>query len=350
MRVLFPWKAEFESVLGWVDTEITVGVDGRVHDIWIVDAVRGRGFEKAVLDGVRETKYEPALLAGKPVPGLLTLRWKFGYQGVDARDGYRIDATIKSRADEAAAGKAESQYLLYRYGDAFPELRGRFDWRGLGLSAIDASHPGAMFHGGYCPITARGECIVVDRVAGLEMVRRVAVLGDTTAQVALGRLSLAEGTEDGTERARRWLEAANLDGDPWASRYLAAALLASSDRARRDGLRATALLAPLLLDPWMEDDPATWELAAAASAESGRAAPAVAAQDRAIAKARRLGWDLGPLMARRAAYARGEPPSGPVLVLSGRMSRPDITLSPGETDVCREMPAAGSRVVAGCPR
>jgi len=49
--VVFPESASGEGQLGWVDTEITVGAAGRVHDVWIVEAFPERQFESATIDG-----------------------------------------------------------------------------------------------------------------------------------------------------------------------------------------------------------------------------------------------------------------------------------------------------------
>jgi tetratricopeptide (TPR) repeat protein len=176
------------------------------------------------------------------------------------------------------------------------------------------------------------------------MVRRVAVLGGKTAQLALGRLALAEGSEDGWVRAQRWLEAANIEPDPWASRYLAAALLSSTDAAKRDAARALELVEPLLKHPLLKDDPGIWQLAAAAYAGMARFAEAVAAQDKAIQNAQRYDWDLVGLTARRQAYAEGRRMDGPLLVVATRAARADTPDSVRRPEVCSDSPETGSRL------
>jgi uncharacterized protein len=143
--VVFPGSAVGNGRLGWVDTEITVGTDGRVQDVWIVEAFPERQFESATLDAIRAVKYRPARIDGRATPVSLSVRWKFGYEGADARDIRGIDARLKQLTAEAQGGSRASQYVLYRLGQAFPELRSGSDWRTWGAGGDPGSvRPGPV--------------------------------------------------------------------------------------------------------------------------------------------------------------------------------------------------------------
>lgn len=343
LEFVFPDSASDQGVMGWVDTEITLGADGRVKDLWIVESFPEGYFEKATLDGLRAQRYEPAKIDGKAVPVVFTLRSKFGYDFASARDIKGLEARLQRLEREAVAGNAASQYVLYRFGEVFGELRERVvDWRAWGRKSLDAGFGAAAFDAGYCAIMAMSGCLIADRDAGRDAVRRVAVSGGTVAQVTLGRLALAERTEDGIGRARRWLEAAAIDGDRWAARYLAVALLSSSDPARRDGARALALAEPLRNYSPMSGDPSTWAIVAAAYAEVGRFADALKAQDRALELARRHGWSLEELSVRRKDYAEGRHAAAPPLELVA-LSAP-FKLGSTEGIVCDDTVQTGTRL------
>ena len=341
--VVFPDAAISRGELGWVDAEITVGRDGRVRDVWVVESRPEGRFDAVTLDALRAMKFEPAQIDGKPQVVVFNLRWKFGFVGSDARDMVGIQDRLDKLSGEAAAGRVDSQYLLYRIAERFPELRKGVEWQDWGRKSVDAKFGPALFYEGYCLAMLRGGCLRSDRSGAMEMLRAVAIAGGERAQLALGRLALAEGSEAGIARARTWLEAANAASNPWAARYLAAALLASAEPGGRDGPRALALAEPLLAEPLMRGDATTWVLVAAAYAEVGRYPDAVKTMDEALARARRAGWDPGELDARRRAYSEGRLVGGAPLVLSALPVRAGI--AKGEKGrVCEESPSVGTRM------
>jgi TonB family protein len=346
IRSVFPDTASAQGLIGWVDTEITLGADGRIKDLWVVESFPEGYFEEAALDALRAQEYEPAKIDGKAAPVVFPLRFRFGYDSASALDIKGLEALLQRLEREAATGNAASQYVLYRLGEVFSELRERVvDWHAWGRKSLDAGFGATAFEAGYCAMMAMSGCLVADRDAGRDAIRRVAVSGGTAAQVALGRLALAERTEDGIGRARRWLEAAAIDGDRWAARYLAVALLSSSDPARRDGARALALAEPLRNYSPMSGDPSTWAIVAAAYAEAGRFADALKAQDRALGLARRHGWSLEELSARRKDYAEGRHAVAPPLELVAL--RAPFKLDSNVAIACDETARTGTRV-PGC--
>ena len=342
---VFPDSAHSGDNIGWVEAELTIDVDGRVKDVWIFDSYPTGQFDVYALDAIRGLKHTPAIVGGKAAPVMTRMRWKYGFKGFDARDIQGIGETLKRLTQQAEAGAPTAQYVLYRLGDSFAELRPGIDWLGFGRKALDGGFVAARFQGGYCAVVGVGDCLITDRAAGLDMVREAALTGTTTAQVALGRLAFAEGTDDGYARAVRWLEAARTKDDPWAARYLAAALLAFGDPARRDAPRAIALLEPLLATPLMRDDPAVWQLAAVAYAQTGKPDLAVGAQEKAIVKAKRYDWPLEDLEVRRAAYAGGSRDfAGSVLVVSARVAPVAVDPSMRDGRVCHETPRGATRI------
>jgi len=341
---VFPDSARGRRLIGWVDTELTLGADGRVRDLWVLESFPEGFFEEAALDSLRAQKFEPAKVAGQAVEIVVPFRFRFGgYDGIGVRPVEGLEPLLQRFEGEAGQGKAGSQYVLYRLGDTFRELRDRIDWRTWGRKSFDAGFGPAIFRSGYCNVMGLGDCLASGRSEGRDDLRRIAVSGGSAAQLVLGRLALAERSEEGYQRAVRWLEAAQVDGDRWAARYLAVALLSSGDPARRDGPRALALVEPLLVDPLMKGDPSTWQIAAAAYAEVGRFADARAAQDRAIERARRYSWAPEELAARRKDYEEGRRAGGPPLQLAARRGALG-----GDRDrrieACQESGATGTRV------
>jgi len=117
--------------------------------------------------------------------------------------------------------------------------------------------------------------------------------------------------EASAKRALVWLERAarqNADG----KFYLAALLAASPIDDVRDAKRAGELIEGVFRD--YNDDPTTFEIRAAARAGMGDFKGAIADQNKALAKARKLEWDVRPQNERLKEYEAHRPWRGDILV------------------------------------
>ena len=340
--VVFPDAAIELGKMGWVDVEYTVGADGRVKDIWLLEAVPGNLFAGSVIDSLRDRSFEPARVDGQAVAVMMGKRWRFGFRGMDARDLDRINPYLQALGKRADAGEMLAAYTLYRIASGFSELAKRIDGTARGRAALNAGFGPALFLGGYCVLHGNSSCLAGSTEEGLDWVYTVAQAGQVQAQVALGRLALAEGSEEGILRAQRWLEPAALSGDSFAVKYYAAALVGSADPARRDARRARELIRPLLQQSLFVNDPAVWQLAAAAYAGAADFPEAVKAQRTALQRARRFGWDLAPLERNLKAYESNTLASGEFLTLSSTYasSKDD----PDRGRACYETPRTGTKL------
>jgi hypothetical protein len=105
-------------------------------------------------------------------------------------------------------------------------------------------------------------------------------------------------------RARELLEKAAA-ADHAGAMYFLADLLLEAGSAPADPRRSLELLGDVMKD--LEDDPSAYEVRAAALSQTGAFEGAIAAQKRAVAKARKLDWDVAPQEERLALYTNGQP-------------------------------------------
>lgn len=63
----YPTSAMRSSQEGWVEVNFTIGVDGSVGDVKVIDAQPRHVFDRAAIDAVSRWKYQPALQNGSPI-------------------------------------------------------------------------------------------------------------------------------------------------------------------------------------------------------------------------------------------------------------------------------------------
>ena len=63
----YPQGPLSKNIEGWVLLEFTIGIDGSVDDIVVVDAEPKGSFEKAAIRAMRRWKYQPKMVDGRPV-------------------------------------------------------------------------------------------------------------------------------------------------------------------------------------------------------------------------------------------------------------------------------------------
>jgi hypothetical protein len=107
------------------------------------------------------------------------------------------------------------------------------------------------------------------------------------------------------------LEQAAASGNHDGKLYPAALLAAAPGDATRDPQRALALVDAVFRG--VKDDPAAFEIRAAAQASAGDFTGAVKSQSQAVSMAQQLKWDVNPLNERLARYTARQPWYGTLL-------------------------------------
>ncbi len=74
---VYPQRALEDLVSGWVELEFTVGRDGAVKDITVVNAEPRRTFDNAALTALRRYRYQPVVRDGETVEQRARIRMRF---------------------------------------------------------------------------------------------------------------------------------------------------------------------------------------------------------------------------------------------------------------------------------
>lgn len=69
-------QARRAKISGWVQLSLTVGIDGRPHDIVIAKSL-GYGLDENAIVAVEQWKFDPATEDGKPIPARITIDLRF---------------------------------------------------------------------------------------------------------------------------------------------------------------------------------------------------------------------------------------------------------------------------------
>ncbi len=62
---------------GWVEVEFTVGVNGEVQNVHVIDSNPARVFDREAVRAVQQAKFDPKLDRGEPVASTLRRRIEF---------------------------------------------------------------------------------------------------------------------------------------------------------------------------------------------------------------------------------------------------------------------------------
>jgi protein TonB len=73
----YPTAAMRASQEGWVDVELTVGTDGAVSNVAVVDSQPKHVFDRSAIDAVSRWQYKPASRGGEPITVTLRRRLQF---------------------------------------------------------------------------------------------------------------------------------------------------------------------------------------------------------------------------------------------------------------------------------
>lgn len=285
------------SVQGLVVVRAVVGVDGRPRDPEVVISFPaldegGRPFARAALRAVLRRRYTPARRNGGAIPVLLTSKVVFRRPGAApveelAERRLRPDAEAGDPGAQLALG-----VLRVLAGAKGEEPRA---W-GLVVSAAQSGLPGAQL------LVARS--LAGAGARALPWLAAAARSGLPSAQAAYADALLAQ-PDPPIATVRGLLVAAAAKDDPYAVRHALSVLACSTDPALRDAEKAVEVAKRARVDALA--DPLTEEALAAAHALGGGFAAARRAERAAIERARQLGWNVGAMERRLAAYERDLP-------------------------------------------
>ncbi|MEO8309136.1 MAG: energy transducer TonB [Pseudomonadota bacterium] len=74
---VYPQRALEQLTSGWVELQFTVGSDGTVHDVVVVDAQPRATFDKSAITALRRWRYTPVIRDGIAVPQRAQVRMRF---------------------------------------------------------------------------------------------------------------------------------------------------------------------------------------------------------------------------------------------------------------------------------
>jgi TPR repeat protein len=304
----YPLDAQHQGVQGDLYAEFLVMPDGRARAPRIVYALPGGVFEAAARDSLLRSEFAPAP-AGSASHCMIFFRFVLG-SGGDLNESPRLRSFVGRTAKQAQAGDPQAQTLYGLLLIGLPQLhKPRSEGLPWFLKAAQAGQPVAQFQLGYSMLKGWGCNCEVNK--GLDWLRRAAQAGEPDAEVVLAMYALrGEPDEERTRQAKLWLEQAAGSGSRDGKLYLAA-LLAAYPGELRDPRRALALLEEVFSG--VDEDPTAYEIRAAAQANAGKFSDAVKSEEKALARARRLKWDVKPLDERLAHYAANQPWYGSLL-------------------------------------
>lgn len=237
--------------------------------------------------------------------------YHFVLSGGTSASNPRVGAYVYRERRSAQAGDPSAQLIYGMLLVGLPQLNETSD-AGLPwfVRAAQAGLPLAQFEVGYSLLAGIG--CARDPEKALKWLHMAAEQNEPNAEVtlAVGAMKKSPGFGD-VSQAKSWLEQAAAQSNQDGELYLSALLAAAPDPGLRQPETALEMLENI--SDYVEDDPTAIEVRAAAQAAGGDFADAVKSENKAINKARLLGWDLSPLQARLVTYQAGKPWYGDLL-------------------------------------
>jgi len=294
----YPTEARTRGVEGQVYVEFSVMPDGRSRHPRIIYAVPQGFFEPTVRTALLHSEFGSGLAGEEPVQ--CTIFYRFALNGVSASAYPTLQRYVNDTLTKAQGGDPQAQMLYGMLLVGLPQLnKPRSSALPWFLKSAQAGIPVAQYQVGYSLLKGWG-CSCEEN-KGLDWLRRAAQGGQPDAEVTLAMYAL-RGTpdEERSRQAKLWLEQATTSGSHDGKLYLAALLAATPDAASRDPRRALELLDEVFRG--VNDDPAAFEIRAAAQASAGQFEDAVKSERKAVAMAQALKWDVAPLNERLSHY------------------------------------------------
>jgi TPR repeat protein len=303
----YPPEAYEKKVAGTVVIDARVLPDGSARLPRVLYSFPPGAFDAPARAVALSSGYKPVIENGVAVPCTIRFRVKFTHHG--AAEQFTDEASMQLLArlrSEAVAGDSNSQllYALIMTVRPAPDPEPSTTSRWL-LRSAQAGVPAAQYLVGERLMTG-GEW-ARDEAKAARWLEMAGSRGNGDASTALATYLLrpahdAAMREKGFTWMQRAAEARHFEG-----RLFFAALLASwPDASKRDPVRALALLDELGKE--FEYDPLSFEIRAAALAAQGKFKEAIAAQKRAVSKARARDWEVGKQQLRLDAYQQGRLP------------------------------------------
>ncbi len=304
----FPDAALIRGIQGAVYAEFSVMPDGRVRNPRIIYSLPVGYFEAAVRESLLHSEYTLAAPGSGPIQ--CTQFYNFTTRS-SAVDYPRLQALMRETLAQAEKGDPTSQMVYGMLLVGLPQLHTpRSKAMPWFLKAAQGGSPAAQYQIGFSLLKGWGcNC---EENKGLDWLRRAAQQGQPDAEVTLAMYALkGNPDEERLRQAKLWLEQAAASGSHDGKLYLSALLATTPVADGGDPKRAMSLIDEVFKG--VKDDPTAHEIRAAAQANMGDYAAAVASEIQAIKKAGSLRWDLTPLNERMAAYKASQPWTGTLL-------------------------------------
>jgi uncharacterized protein len=305
----YPLAAERDHLSGTVLVDTMISADGRAHRPHIWYSVPEGVFEQSGRGAAWMSGFTPRKKGDDAGPCGIRFKIHFASKGPpnpSIDNAYRNARELAERGDPVA----QVLYGLLMFDRGAQKSEDPPDtWF---LKAAQAGVPYAQYLVGIGLLRIDPQASPVENQKGLAWLQLAAANGRPEAKFALANYRLrtdAAATSDLAVFA--WLEDAAKASHRDGTLYLAALLAASPDASRRDPARALTLVGEKRWD--FESDPTAIEVMAAANAQDGKFADAVALEKRAIRAAQRFKWDVAPLQQRLATYEAGTAWTGNLL-------------------------------------
>jgi len=307
----YPQSAVRSVISGQVLVETPVMPDGHARNPRVIYSIPKDVFSEAGRRVALDTLYAAPIVDGVAVRCTISFKVKFSMRGSGSSDD-KIKEEFESTREKSAAGDPMSQFLHGLVLLARPELNTTGETSlPLFLKAAQGGVASAQFMVGYD--TFNGFGMIRDETKGLFWLEKASVNGQVNAQVALANYLMRPGTTPADHgQAIEWLGKAVAGGNTDARYYLAALLAAGPEADKRDPQRALTLLGDVM--PEVDVDPSAFEIRAAAQAMLGHFDEAQKDQKKALALAKKLGWDLKPLEERLARYTANQSWMGELMI------------------------------------
>lgn len=307
---VYPEEARLRGIDGAVFVDFTVMPDGSARFPRIIYAVPSGLFEPTVRNSVLRSRFGQFPADLQPLD--CSIPYRFTLTGM--LDWSAVEDYVKDMKGRATPVDPNAEFVYGLLLDGLPQLK---EPLGAGLPwFVKAAQGGiavAQYQVGFCLLTGDGGCRR-DEFKALKWLKMAAAAGEPQSEVTLAmrQLSGTPGAAD-LAAARNWLDRAVESGNDDAKLFLAAILAAAPQPALRDPKRALELLNSVKGE---SDDPATFEIWAAAQGAAGDFQRAIRSEQKAIRMARSLSWDLAPLEQRLARYQSHSPWYGSLLTFS----------------------------------
>jgi hypothetical protein len=258
----FPEEARRRGIDGTVFVDFTVMPDGSARFPRVIYAVPPGLFESTVRESVLRSRFGQFPSDSQPIHCFVPYHFKL----TGAVDWSDLRDYVRMLKKHATPDEPQAELLYSLLLDGLPQLEKP---AGAGLpwlvKAAQGGIPLAQYEVGFS--LSRGTGCERDELKALRWLELAADAGEPHAEVALAihALSGTPGVVD-VVWAKRWLNRAADSGNDDARLFLAAILAAAPQPALRDPTRALQLL-QAARDEF--DDPATFEIRAAAEAAAG---------------------------------------------------------------------------------